>query len=415
MSASATAAPAAIPESTRAEPEARGSASCCARKSKRPARPGRSSASACATRGASPSTARTATSGSATSARTVGGDRLPAARELDKLANYGWSRYEGKPSTTRASRTTRKAAPRSSARSCTRTPRAARSRAATSIAATPSRRRAATTSTATTAPARSGASASASTAAPSAASGVGQRRRRSRRSARTERRAVRNLAGRHAVQAPLGVRAILRTGQGERITSRLALSLALILVASVASLPAEAAAARPAASPVPARPSRPRATTGRASAGTHAAATTIRMRPGSRRRTWARSIASRSTCRHGRLLARSTCTACRSTGRPTTRSSSRPPTGSRSRSTPRAGRSSGAGHRPATRAGRLGADHDGDARRRSRAASGSTPRRLTGGSRSCRSRPAMPSGAARSRSCRSARRSPPRSTSRAAT
>ena len=101
-------------------------------------------------------------------------------------------------------------------------------------------------------------------------------------------------------------------------------------------------------SPVRRRPSRAPATTGHASAGTRAAATTTRTRPGSRPRTSARSFASRSICPARSTPRRSICTASRSAARRTTRSSSRRRTGSRSRSTRRAGRFSGAGRRPAT-------------------------------------------------------------------
>ena len=72
------------------------SASSCASTRRARARRGRSSASASATRGASRSTAPTATSGSATSARTAGRRSTTARGRVGKLANYGWSRFEGK-------------------------------------------------------------------------------------------------------------------------------------------------------------------------------------------------------------------------------------------------------------------------------------------------------------------------------
>ncbi len=167
--------------------------------------------------------------------------------------------------------------------------------------------------------------------------------------------------------------------------------------------------------PAPARRSRRRATTGRASAGTRAAATTTRTRPGLRPRTWLAGPPAGAPARHGRLLRDLPARRHDRAERHTTRSSSRRRTGSRSRSTPRTGRSSGSGRRPAIPTG--------PARRRSRrrrrspipAGSGSTPRRRTGGSRSSRSRPDTRPGAARSRSCRRARRSRRRSTSRTAT
>ena len=57
----------------------------------------RSGPTGCATRGASRSTRRPATSGSATSARTVGGDRLrdPRGAAAGAGANYGWNVFEG--------------------------------------------------------------------------------------------------------------------------------------------------------------------------------------------------------------------------------------------------------------------------------------------------------------------------------
>jgi len=53
------------------------------------------------TRGAYHSTARPATSGSATSAQITGGGRLPQGPRVGVLANYGWSKFEADPCSTR--------------------------------------------------------------------------------------------------------------------------------------------------------------------------------------------------------------------------------------------------------------------------------------------------------------------------
>ena len=259
---------------------ARQAAACEARRLR--ATPGRSSGSASATRGASRSTRRT----SNLWIGDVGQDTweevdFRAAAKLDKLANYGWSRYEGysvyslEPSLRRASAQKVKPVHRLLARARLLDHR--RLRLPRRGGARP---RAGGTSTATTAPGRSGASGSASTAVP--------RPRPSRaRCRRSPRSASTGTAS--CTPSPSAGRS---TSSVEWVTGRMpsrsASSVALLLVARPCSPPA-GAAARLAASRARARPSRPRATTGRASAGTRAARATTRTRPGSPRRTSGRS------------------------------------------------------------------------------------------------------------------------------
>ena len=105
---------------------------------------------ACATRGATRSTARPATSGSATSGRTAGRRSTTSRRARALAANFGWSRVRGHPHLQRVAQPlTEEGTGRPVA--STRTRRAARSPAATSTAARRSPGSTAATCTPTTA------------------------------------------------------------------------------------------------------------------------------------------------------------------------------------------------------------------------------------------------------------------------
>ena len=100
-----------------------------------------------------------------------------------------------------------------------------------------------------------------------------------------------------------------RARKGGRATSRLCFVASPDPRRGRSSSPPAEAADRRVASAARRRRSRLRATTGHASAGTRAAATTTRTRPGSPPRTSARSFASRFICRARSTPPRSICTA----------------------------------------------------------------------------------------------------------
>ena len=97
--------------------------------------PAASTRGACATRGATRSTARRATSGSATSARTRGRRSTTSRRGKGRGANFGWSRFEGTHLFDASHRADARRPPGLARRPVLALARAARSRAATSTAA----------------------------------------------------------------------------------------------------------------------------------------------------------------------------------------------------------------------------------------------------------------------------------------
>ena len=175
-----------------------------------------------------------------------------------------------------------------------------------------------------------------------------------------------------------------RAGQGGRAAPRPRQAAVKAAVRAAALLAAVAAACSAAGAGGGATGA---AATGRCSASRRPARTARRAR----RRSRAANVGTlrRQQVRHsghGRLLADLPARRERRRARPATCSSSRPPTASRSRSTPRAARSSGATRRPPTASlRRLAADHEHDAGRRPGRGPRSTPGLPTGASASSRS------------------------------